>query len=767
MSRSTAAGYPEVGQPKEGRRALKIASLIVIAFLISRCLSQVVLPNDAATTACQTLAASRPSPTDPLQTPSLLYSVTALSCSADVLSGKYGGANQLACDVSADNTYTRFVVSIPSRSNDSLVTSLVQNVTFLGQENSFSGAVSGSFCLVDQNDCVSTPCSPIVPITLKLASSPIRVAYNLIPLQPTVPFSFLPVDLFGPNATSNCAAYFAQVAALPGMFGTYASIVDIGDVSSCSYNGGVITARFGDALNLTASCGLYSDPTSGLSADQECQIACVMTRPDNTTSEHRRWLAGPIFKVYRVQSRIQWNAVMAVAVTIGTTERTIFIPTANASTVMLSDDRLVRVSVSSNYLTRLASDPRFAVDGYVFTADYGTPNMGSSINQGIFNPYLDLSVLIAQARLAAMGDPWLLLQASQVFIPRIGLTPAQLGSGKVPTYNSTGSISWFYIPTRLARTKTNIYTQTQDQLLGRVTDLAANGTVELCNAGSLAACRLGIPGWQLNSTGGADTLSLCQLSNGVNAYANQYRTNLAAGGNVTNSVPAGPLPVGLFPAFDISAPNVWINQGQILIDPGQSYDITAVFSLAIDVANQLLTYTDAPTGVVLTSPEQSCLTRNAHGTGELMLQLTNVNELGNGPIMLTLNASCVITEATNISYPVTVYYNSSSPTAAVIIPAQQSVTSGVFQLNFTAGDNGTVSCTVQGNYPASYGLPPLIWDFTCAVVGPLQPDGGSATQAQGTDDWGAGAIAVICVIGTLLVAVLLSVLIAICVKAGK
>ncbi len=741
------------------------AWLIATALTISLCWAQVASPNDLATSACQTQAAATSKPINKLQTPTLLYSVTDLSCNYD--SGKYGGDNELACRSLSDKTYSRFVVSIPSRSDLSFVTSLTQNVSFLGLEESYNGKTSGSFCLPDATACGSTPCSIIQPITLQLASSPVRLAYTLIPVDESSTFSFLPVDLFGLNVTDNCASYFASLAALTGMNGTFAATADVGQITSCSYNAGVISALFNDSLNLNASCGIYSDPTTGLVNAQQCRVACVANVTSNTTSEHRRWLAGPPFYAYRVQTRVEWNSVLAVSVTIGTTQRTILIPSVNSNTVMLSDDGLVRVSIAGNYLSELAQDARFVVDGYVFVANYiDNPDAGNSINQGIFNPYLNISNLVAIAKQRAGNNPFSLLTATESFFSRAGLTPAQIGSGKVPTFRSTGSVSFFYIPTALARTKGNQYTQTQDQLLKRLLDTSSSSGLDQCNSGNLAACWNSIPGWAFNSSGAVISQSLCQISNGLNAYSAQYMSNLASGMSAAASVPPGPPPLGLFPGYTIEAPNVWVNDGQVLVDPGAAYNVTAVFSVAIDVANALLTYVDGTTGVVLTTPNQGCIAYNQLGTGLLVVGISNLNPYGSGSIKLTLSANCSIFNGNVTGDRVYANYTLGPPT--LIIPAQSSVASGPFALNFTAYNNGTVVCSITATYPAAFNLAPVFWsNFTCASVTSLQQNGGTAELTNPILSWGAGTISILVIAAVVLVAILVAIIVVVAVKAKK
>ena len=742
------------------------ASLIAIAITISLCCAQMVSPNDQATSACQTTAAATPRTSDPLVTPSLIYSITGLPCTGDATSAKYGSSNLLACSAVPGETYTRFVVDMPSRSNVSLVTTLIQNVTFVGLRNSRNGQTSGSYCLVNQADCVQTPCSSINPVIIKVASSPVRVAYSMDPaVLPTTPFGFLPVDLFGLNVSGNCAAAFASYASMTGLVGTFSTLTQQ-DIVPCSYNAGVITARYGDNFNTTTSCGIYSDPTTGLVGAQYCQVVCMVTYPgSNITSEHHRWLAGPTMGVYRVKSNLQWNSVLAMTVVTGSSQRTILVPSASSNTVMLSNDSLVRISVSNNYLTRLAKDARFFVDGYVFVANYDNPSAGNPINQGIFNPYLNISDLVQAAKDRAGSDPWALALASQVFFSRQGLNASQLGSGKVPTFRSTGQYSWFYVPYKLGQSRSSQYTQGQAGMFDRLISVAPNSPAQQCNAGNLQACWQGIPGWGVNATGGVEAPSICQMSSGVNAYAQQYLANLASGMNRTASVPPGALPLGLFPAYDISAPNVWINDAQILIDPGVSYDVTAVYSLAIDVSNVLLTYGDAPTGVVLANPDQGCIVNNQEGTGSLVISIQNVNPIGSGAISVALNASCSVMHGNVTGGAVSVYYNASSPN--LIVPAQITVSSGVFQLTFVPNNNGTIACSVQATYPSLYSLPPLVWsNFTCADRAFPVPEN-SGHMGHVFDDWGTGTIVGICVAAGVALVIFISILIAICVKARK
>jgi hypothetical protein len=121
----------------------------------------------------------------------------------------------------------------------------------------------------------------------------------------------------------------------------------------------------------------------------------------------------------------------------------------NSGEVKLSSDGKVRVSLLQSYLSQYQGQFK-AIDGYIVACNYDAPNAANPVDQGLVNPYLNLTQRVQQAIDAAGGDPWKLLTANAVFFPLGELTPSELGSGKVPTYNSTDSISWFYIPAGLA-----------------------------------------------------------------------------------------------------------------------------------------------------------------------------------------------------------------------------------------------------------------------------------------------------------------------------
>ena len=745
--------------------------MLLTAFCISLSLSQPGLPpNEQATTRCQTLSdASATSLTTNTPPPELSYSVAGLVCSADDRAGtKYAPPSLLNCS-SSSATYTRFVFDMPSRSDTSLVTTLQQSVSYVGYEYGSRGVLYGDYCLLDQTDCATTLCSNIQTISIGIASSPVRVAFNLSPATAVTPFSYLPLEAFGFANSTNCQEFQEQIAALGLPINAttspaYGSIIDVGDLIGCSYSADTIQMLFGDQFNTTtAGCGLYSDPDRGLNGPQQCQVACLVG-VNNTMSEHRRWLVSPIFKIYRLAARPLWNSVIGIVVSTPFANHTIRIDNANPATVQLSTDRKIRVSVAQNYLTQSAVEQRIealtgGIAGYVFVSNYTTPTMAEAINQGVFNPYLNISALVNASRIAAGGDPWRLLLANQIFFPRSGFTPTQRGAGTVPTYRSTGQVSWFYIPDRLAQSRQNNYAQTQEALLARVINVADASLALGCNGGTVADCQDGIPGWGLNATGtGLDAPSLCQISSGINQYAQAYLAALATMGDVPAAkTAAGPPPLGLFPGYDISAPNVWINNGQVLIDPGTSRNVTAVFSLAVDIVDDQFVFVDAPTGVTLGGDGQTCLIDPPAGNGTFMVSAWNPNPYGTTPIQLTMSAACNITNTTGGQ--VTVTYSGGS--TSLLVPPQTMIFSNAFVLQFAPfnGTTSSITCQVYGTYLQPHSIGPTVTPLI-ACYGPVGPNG-VIIDTAGDTGLGTWAIVAIAVVGSFVGVSILAFIIAI------
>ena len=742
---------------------------------ICRCHSQSgATPNDQATTRCQTIFDASPSATSPTSpgsvgTPSLDYTVANLQCINDQQGfSRYAPPASLNCSTYT-STYTRAVFDMPSRSDTSLVTSIQETISYVGQSFAYRGKIYGDFCLLDQTSCSTTLCSAIQPMTISIVSSPVRIAFDLASVA-VAPYSYLPIDVFGFTNTTDCAAFQNSVVnmTLGNSTETFGTIAPVGDLIGCSYNPLTIATLFGDQIGNTAPswCGMYADPARGIDGPQLCQVACLVGK-NATASEHRRWLVSPIFQVYRVEARPRWNAVIAVLVQTPVSNHTIFIPNAGPDTMVLSNDSKVRVSIAQNYLTQSTLGQKIQnlaarVSGYVFAANYADPSAAGPVNQGIFNPYINISAALAQARYAAAGDPWKLIIANENFFPRVSLTPQQRGAGKVPTFNSTGQIAWFFVPDALAQSRQKNYAQNQDQLLARVNNVANANLTAACNAGDLASCWAGIPGWGLNATGdGLEAPSLCQLSSGVNQYSQAY---LAALGDVPAAVTAaGPPPVGLFPGYNIAAPNVWINDEQILIDPGIGRNITAVFSLAIDIVDDQQVFVDAPTGALLGQQGQGCLLNLDNGNGTLVLSITNPNEPGTIPLQLTLSVACNITNGNTTGGVVTVHYSGGTPSFAVT--PQNTIFTAPFVLGFPPDTNGTVSCLVYGNYLPAYRLPPSVSStITCVFTAPFM-----GMQVIHVDDggWGTATIVVVSVAGSIAFVVIVALIITVIALATR
>jgi len=692
--------------------------------------------NDMLSSECQTRADASGQPNPANSTISLRYSVSQLRCADDFNSTVYG-PKALGCSSVYTSTYTRFVFDVPSRSDETLGTRASTDVCYIGYSYFRDEEQQGDQCLVNADQCKSVLCSKIQTLPIRLASSPVRLVYNLVPLPGLVPFSYFPVD-------NTQADLCNGTAFVPGTQCQLASAQQSNVAGACGSDESIL-ATYGTTFNLTQSCGADSDPGAGFATGQNCQTQCIKCGAQQTA--HQRWLQSPICVAYRLEGKISWDAMLAVSVGNGTSARTVFFDTLNSGDVKLSNDTTVRVSLVQNYLAQYQSS--FSkVDGYVFACNYKDPSAGNPVDQGLVNPYLNLTQRVQQALAQAGGDPWKLLLSNQVFFPIGSLTAQELGSGKVPTYNSTGSISWFFVPSALAAPRKDTYAMTQDQVLGLLeyVNLAA------CNADPVE-CWGNIPGWGLNNSV-VGSPSLCQLSSGINQYAAAFAAAYASGptaGNATASVPPGPLPVGLFPGYNIANPAIWLNGGRVLVDPGATRRVVSAFSIAVDVSDELLTFVDASTGVQTSNGDNVCVVERRAGNGTLQATYFNDNPTGSSPVSLFLTVSCTITGGNTTDATVTATLSGGGN--QVVVPAQEG-RQVTFLLSLAKFNSKDPVCTITASYATGCQLPPVVnGPVACrAVIYSYAPESEPGPEAG----WSTTGIVVFSIVIAIIVAVIIA-----------
>lgn len=610
--------------------------------------------------------------------------------------------------ISSSAKYARFVYTVPSYSNQSFVTTDRSEIQYLGDTYENDGRTYGSVCLLQQTDCSTNICQQVETLPIRIYSSPVRMVYRLTPIvQVVVPFSFQPIDSYTPSSICTSAPIPTPGASSCSSY----DVASSGLYGACS-SPDAIQSIFGDTYNGTANCGAYSDPGLGFSTQQfNCLTTCVKC-PGATTplTEHRRWWSNPTCSVWQITSEVSWDALVGIVVGNGTNIDTLVFEATKSFGIVVGKNRLIRAFLTQNYLFNYKKSLQ-PVSGFIVACNYSDPNAIYPINQGLFNPYINVSAAVAAAKAAANGDAWKLILADMISAGPVNLSPSQRGAGKVPTYNSTGQVSIFYIPGSISKNaRTNSYPN-QNQMIS----LLKTANLLACNNGNLNECYKGLPGWYVDPTTGNYSIpSICQLSSNVNQYAATYQANMASGptaGDPVASIPNGS-PLGLLPLFNISQPNVWLNGSNLIIDPGERYPFKAAFSFALDVSYDMLTFVNSASGVKITSGRESCIYDNKSGNGTAMFQITNQNEVGSPPIDLELSFACAWYYG-NLVLPAAVNYTGSP---SIQIESDSVFTTSAFLITSPPLTNGSLECNFTLAYTSSTNLPSITQPIACGLV---------------------------------------------------
>lgn len=632
----------------------------------------------------------------------LLYSERRRPCDEPTLNTNY----RLSCPAS-NPYYTRFAFALAASGPDN-----ISGVCF--QDEVFEVAPAGIDCRQYYNAPSNQPTLVVRSIAFAIATTRVYSVQPFTPVNPSavVPFAFAQFsanDTEGwcSNVSSACDNGSIQSATMTRAFGCDADnyLLDFG-------------VRGNDTVVLD-HCGNYSDPPGDIITTTSCQMACCAPcgASTNVTRINRvpigpscsfNVLGAPKYLIYG-GARIGFANDPPGKDSVRFQQR-LFTPDGEpyfiggltgTSPVFVNNSRHMRVSVGA------VKQPPSIPAGYLIICDL---NPAEPISQGPGNPYIQNKVPSPCLSTIAPN----LVDDAPLVAPA-NADPATLGAGIVPTAVGQGPgarASFFFIPEDLFAQALAAYPSLTGMFLRDYLAFLFNGadaidpdTASTRCPGSASAyftSFVGVPGWELDP----DTLEplvkiVCQMSHEVNFYRYMFFVYYNQTGDarlaeaMADENPGKP--PWLFPRYNISGPNVWLNDNNVVEDIGETFGQRNALEMYIDaVESEYLEDQNNQFNYVIDTANSQCFAAAFNGTGVIqvsVLQTTDTTDL----VRVQLSCSNLMNTTMTIVQP----DNSTSSSPLVVFAAAPGQTQlailGPFTMrynpNTTAMQQSYVGCS--------------------------------------------------------------------------
>jgi hypothetical protein len=688
---------------------------------------------------------------EPLQTPKLLFSSSFLPC-AD--SNFQGPLQELNCT----GTYTRYSFVLPIRSTQQAngIPALQMSVNRLGTR--------GSSCLTSPSECNSQGCRHTNEMDFTIFHTRLFMKYSLVKVVPQVPFSFLPINGNNWGAGSGCTDADTGAATCTGQRALVNAICDPAEIVA-TYPGDFTDLN----ARLNASCGSLRDPATGPVDSEDCSTVCCRSCGSRATNTYsRNWAIGPVCGVYQINPNPQYVTGMFVRMAAAVTDlpkvinATMLFPTPQS--VRLGTYGKMRIYVNGMLFPPLQS--LYSLSGYVVLCNY--ENESGNIDQGRFNPNIEreswFQDLLDNIDTVTLAD----LENFAPFGTPSGANPiTYFGAGKVPTQSSqNGTISWFYVPQSVvdavALNETNYNVASQSEIL----DMNENACS--FDSNDYFGNYVGVPGWALDSTGQPTQPSICQMSNQVNEWARIFALYIANGTSPADAAAAisSLMPPWIPPPYTINQPNMWINNGSLMLDVSTIVESTASLNIFVDISDEYITNSEIQDAFSINSGLSKCKINGEQDSSTvtgLVVVYANALDSVEGASGLVVTVRCF--NDSGVEFPISpepsqLLQPATGSAGLVSSPPFTYVTNTSFLGPYSAG-----FCNITINYPATV-LDGLLIDqktvkctyilraglIASAVTGMLadQPipfeENNSTSTDNGSGSLGTGSIIAICLV---------------------
>ena len=581
---------------------------------------------------------------------SFAFSSCCKSCATD---SEFRAPNKMNCT----GTFTRFAYVLPTSTMANAGNPLVSET-----RADVQGTPSQP-CLSRPDECGKQACREISPVTIDILQTRQFAIYQLTQTNAILPFGFLPINGAGWGAGTGC-------------LNATTSATCSGEIvpQNVNCNLDLLMSRFpGDFVDLyssmNASCSNSSDPITTNIREDLCGSVCCTSCVNRTQpTYHRRWAMGPACYLQKISSP-SWKVGFLARVSGGVVSEPwkVVSLNADAGSVAMGTQNKLRMYVREQFNLPSTSFNDISGD-YMLICDYS--NNGGVVNQGVLNPYVERPPWFSRM----INDPNSVSVDEYLDSYPFGAPPiitnetAYYGGGVVPTQRSLGqNFSAFYIPQSIVA-----------QLFETNSVLASDQTTQSeTMIRALQACSVGnsdyfdlnvdVPGWWRNTPSGpVIQKSICQLSAELNDYALRYG-ELIANGSIAPADAYEILrpiqPRTLLPMYRIDRPNVWFQNGKMIIDAGLSLPTRAGLAVYLDSSDERVTFGNIFLPYTINVDQTSCTVRfdspTALGKGEVIVVVNRQTETG-GAAGVRLRTVCFLANGTALP---------TSPNETQIMPA--------------------------------------------------------------------------------------------------